>query len=129
MKKALLVVLIAVLAFLVYRNFRPTTPEGPDLSKPQGAAEFFFGAAMADDEVKLRRVCTDDNEPTLLQSARSLRDAIPPDQRSSSFRWQNTVTEMGEDQAYTGKIGTIIFMIGLRKVGDEYQVCRALVGG
>lgn len=128
MKKLLLVVLIAAIAFVLYRNYQMSEPEPPDLTTPQGAAEFFFDAAMAADEAKIRQICADDREESLLRYARDLRGAIPPEKRGSSFMWQKTSTETGEDMAYTGKIGNVLFFIGLRQEGNEYRVCRVLIG-
>jgi hypothetical protein len=130
MKKVILVLLIAGVAYLVYQHLSAgPKPKVHDVTKAEGAAEFFFEAAMAGDEARLREICTDDNEETLLKLARDLQKAIPADQRNATFRWRLTVSKPGEDQAYTGKIGSVLFAVGLRQVGSEYQVCRILVGG
>lgn len=128
MKKLLLVVLIAAIAFVLYRHYQTAQPEPPDLTKPQGAAKFFFDAAMAGDEAKVREISAEGRQETVLSYARNLRNAIPPEKRGYPFMWQKTVTETGEAMAYTGKIGNVLFFIGLRQEGEEYRVCRVLVG-
>jgi hypothetical protein len=133
MKKLLLFILVVGGGLLVAYQYgligeKASKAGPPDFSKPETAAEYFFKAAMNADEPKLRRVSVDAQEETLLRAANSLRGAIPADRRGASFRWQNTIPEEGEDQAYTGKVGTTLFNIGLQRVGGEYLVCRVIVG-
>jgi len=133
MKKLLLLILVAGGSFYVAYNFgfilgRSAKSGPPDFTRAETSAEYFLKAAMSDDEQKMRRISVDENEETLLQAAANLRRTVPPEKRGAAFRWQNTLAEQNEDQAYTGKIGQTIFVIGLRRVGNEYQVTRLTVG-
>jgi hypothetical protein len=133
MKKLLLFILVVGGGIFIGYRFGligegSSKPGPPDFTRAETAAEYFFKAAMDGNEAKIREVSVDANEETLLRAAANLRSAIPPEKRGSAFKWQNTLPEQGEDQAYTGKIGTTLFMIGLRSVGGEYRVCRLMAG-